>query len=54
LTAAWRMAAQEKKPELVDVIRRFKIGEERDAVTIEGSIPTAMLTDFAKRQIAAK
>lgn len=47
-TAAWRMAAQEKKPELVDVIRGFKIDESGDAVTITGSIPTKLLQDFAK------
>lgn len=56
LTAAWRMAAQEKKPELVDVIRGFKVNDSGDAVTVNGSIPSKMLQDFAKNQgrIAAK
>lgn len=49
--AAWRMAAQEKTPELVPVLRRFKIGQSRDGVTFEGSLPAELLE---KRKIAAK
>lgn len=49
LTAGWRMAAQEKKPELVSVIRKFVVDDEKGAVTVSGTIPMAMLEDFSKR-----
>lgn len=49
--AAWRMAAQEKAPELIPVLRRFKIGQNRDGVTFEGSLPAELLE---KRKIASK
>lgn len=53
LTAGWRMAAQEKKPELVSVIRKFVVDDEKGAVTVSGTIPMAMLEDFSKRTPAA-
>jgi hypothetical protein len=49
LTATWRMAAQEKKPELVNVIRKFDVADEKGAVTLTGSIPVAMLEEFSRR-----
>lgn len=49
--AAWRMTAQEKAPELVPVLRRFKIGQNRDGVTFEGSLPAELLE---KKKIASK
>jgi len=48
LTAAWRLAAQEKAPELVSALRKFNIDQTGDSVTIEGSIPASMLKNFAK------
>ena len=39
LTAAWRMAAQEKNPELVSVIRKFKVTRDGEGVTIAGTLP---------------
>lgn len=56
LTASWRMAAQEKHPELVSVIRGFDINTGSDSVWIKGSVPAAFLKNFAKRveQQAAK
>lgn len=49
LTATWRMAAQEKHPELVSIIRGFDIENGRDAVSIEGKIPAEFLKNFAKK-----
>jgi len=49
--AAWRMAAQERSPELVPVLRRFKIGQNEDGVTFEGSLPAELLE---KKRIASK
>ena len=42
-TAAWRMAAQEKRPELVSVIRGFKVSDGGDAVSISGSLPSELV-----------
>jgi hypothetical protein len=39
LTAAWRMAAQEKNPELVSAIRKFKVTRDGEGVTIAGTLP---------------
>ena len=39
LTAAWRMAAQEKSPELVAAIRKFKVTRDGEGVTISGTLP---------------
>jgi hypothetical protein len=39
LTAAWRMAAQEKNPQLVSVIRKFKVSRDQEGVTISGTMP---------------
>jgi len=39
LTAAWRMAAQEKNPDLVSAIRKFKVVRDGEGVTISGTLP---------------
>lgn len=49
LLAAWRMAAQEKDPELVDVIRQFQVKQAGDAVTLTGSITGDTLKKFTER-----
>ncbi|HXI12290.1 MAG TPA: hypothetical protein VNM92_06560 [Thermoanaerobaculia bacterium] len=49
VTAAWRLAAQEKAPELVSALRKFNIDQSGDSVTIEGTIPAALLRSFANR-----
>lgn len=40
VTAAWRMAAQEKNPEMVSIIRGFKVETGSDSVILTGSIPS--------------
>jgi len=49
LTAAWRLAAQEKAPELVSALRRFEIGQTSNSVTIRGSIPASVLKAAGQR-----
>lgn len=49
LLASLRIAAQEKQPELVKVVRRFSIASDGDAVSLNGSVPTAMINDFVAR-----
>lgn len=56
LTAAWRMAVQEKSPELVSAIRRFRITRDDTGVTISGSLSGDLirtLTDPAQRRHAS-
>jgi hypothetical protein len=49
ILATWRMAAQERQPELVKVVRRFSVSSNGNAVTLTGSVPAAMINDFAAR-----
>jgi len=37
--AVWRMAVQEKQPDLVPVLRGFKVTQGKDGVTISGTLP---------------
>jgi len=43
LLAMWRMAVQDKSPELVSVIRKFQVDSDADAVTIRGNLPATFL-----------
>jgi hypothetical protein len=53
--AMWRLAVQEKSPELVSVIRRFQIDSDGDAVSIRGTLPGSFLRTLGgSRQAAAK
>lgn len=47
MLATWRLAVQDKKPELVPVLRRFQVSERDGAVTLQGTIPGAMIKDWA-------
>jgi len=41
--AAWRMAAQEKAPQLVSTIRQFKVARDEEGVTISGTLPGELI-----------
>ena len=43
LLSAWRLAVQDKVPELVSVIRRFDVDRDRDGVTLSGTVPAEMI-----------
>ena len=45
----WRMAVQEKQPDLVPVLRAFKVTQGADSVTISGTLPGSVI-----REVAAK
>ena len=47
--AAWRLAAQESEPELVDVIRQFNVKQTPLGVTISGAVSSDMFQKFAKK-----
>jgi hypothetical protein len=53
--SALRLAAQDKAPEMVTVLRRFDITRKDDSVRIEGSIPASTLRDvMAKKHASAQ
>ncbi len=52
VVAMWRLAVQEKSPELVSVIRKFKIDSDGDAVTVSGTLPSSVLRTLAEKRSA--
>ena len=48
--AVWRMAAQEKDPDLVPVLRRFQVSEGKDSVTLSGTLPGQTVRELAARK----
>ena len=53
--AAMRLAAQDKSPDLVGVLRRFDVSHTTDTVQVTGSIPADTIKTFmAKQQHAMK
>jgi hypothetical protein len=50
LLAIWRLAVQEKSPELVSALRRFKVGGEGEAVTIRGTLPGSVLRALSEKR----
>jgi hypothetical protein len=43
LTAAWRMAVQQRHPEMVPIIRKFEIVSNDEGVSISGKVPAEYL-----------
>ena len=54
VTAAWRLAAQEKHPELVATIRKFKVERDGEGVTISGTIPGDLIRSVSAQHRAAR
>ena len=54
MLAMWRLAMQEKSPELVSVIRRFQIDNDSDGVSIRGMLPSGFLESLAAKRQAAR
>jgi hypothetical protein len=52
--SALRLAAREKAPEMVTIIRNFDVSTKNDAVLIEGSIPAASLRELMAKKRASK
>ena len=52
--SALRLAAREKAPDMVTVIRRFDVSRKNDAVLVEGSIPAAQLREMMAKKRASK
>lgn len=47
--AMWRLAAQEKSPELVPVLRSFKVHSDSEGVTVAGTLPGSVLRTLTER-----
>lgn len=52
ILAVWRMAVQEKQPDLVPVLRGFKVTKEKDCVTIAGTLPGSAVRALAEKRHA--
>ncbi len=48
--AIWRMTVQEKHPDLVPVLRGFKVTQGKDSVTLSGTIPGPTLRELAAKK----
>lgn len=46
--AAWRIAAQEKSPDLVPLIRKFEVARDGAGVTLTGTLPASALETLRK------
>ncbi len=52
--AMWRIAVQEKSPELVSVLRGFRVQNDGDGVSISGTLPGSFLKTLAGEHRAKK
>lgn len=52
--AAMRLAMQEKSPDTVSVIRRFKVTSDRDSVSISGTLPGPAVRAMMEKKAAEK
>ncbi|MGE5717801.1 MAG: hypothetical protein ACM369_14215 [Acidobacteriota bacterium] len=50
--AAWRLAAQEKSPETVSVLRKFTVARDKDTVSISGTLPGSAVRALAEKKHA--
>jgi hypothetical protein len=48
--AVWRLAVQERHPDLVSVLRKFKVSHEGDGVTLSGTLPGPVIREMAERK----
>ena len=52
--AAWRLAAQEKSPDTVSVLRKFTVSRDKGSVSISGTLPGATVRALAEKKHADK
>ena len=50
--AALRIAAADKAPEMVSILRRFDIDRNTESITVAGSIPAASIRDVMAKRLA--
>jgi hypothetical protein len=49
LLAMWRLAVQEKAPEMVTIIRRFSVSSDGEGVSVRGTLPAAFIRSIAEK-----
>jgi len=49
VVAMWRLSVQEKHPEMVSVLRRFKIESDNEGVTVKGMLPGSFIRSLTER-----
>ena len=54
MLAMWRLAIQDKAPELVSVIRKFRIDNDSEGVSIRGTLPAGFLESLSQKRQALK
>ena len=54
LLSGWRLAVQEKAPELVSVIRKFSVERDSQGVTLSGRITAEMIKTLSAKKQASK
>ena len=54
VVAMWRLAVQDKNPEAVAMLRRFKIGSDSQAVTIQGTLTGDYLRSLADKRASQR
>ena len=47
--AMWRLAVQDKAPEMVTMIRRFSVSSDSEGVSVRGTLPSAFIRSVASR-----
>ncbi len=52
--AIWRLAIQDRQPELVPVLRQFRVSNTADAVTISGTLPGSALRSLSAKRTASR
>jgi len=50
LLAMWRLAVEEKQPELVSALRKFHVGSDSEGVTIRGTLPGSVIRSIAEKR----
>jgi hypothetical protein len=51
--AALRIAAADKAPEMVSILRRFDVDRNAESITVEGTIPAATIREVMAKRLAA-
>ena len=54
MLAMWRLAVQDKAPELVSVLRKFQIDKDGDSVSIRGTLPDSFLRSLSNAHQASR
>jgi hypothetical protein len=52
ILAAWRLAVQDKSPDMVSVLRKFKVSHDREGVSVSGTLSGAAVRALAEKHHA--